>query len=135
MAPRARLADDSFPPPTVLFVVLWACQSSIFLMRINIIFNGNRTILGGYIVIWLAAIGIWFYNASCQSAFKVPLYLMTPYAPECGVGPFLPRIGAIAWASYVLFDSSVLLRTWLRLRHLNSVKGASRGARSRRWLW
>lgn len=103
-------------------------------MRLQIIYDGNRTVLSAFVALWLASIGVWiFVVVKGYKAIVMPDFLQLPHEARCAPGN-IPAWAAMGWGISVVFDSAVLFATWKALQAFKKTN-SRHSLRSREWIW
>ncbi|CAO1632067.1 unnamed protein product [Sympodiomycopsis kandeliae] len=117
-----------------LYVLLWASSACIFMLRLSIIYDGDRRIVTFFTCFLLTCVTTWLVVlAKGYQSIEVPTVYRAPHTGKCAPGP-IPAWCSISWAISTAYDASVLLATWIALRRYE--KSPSRKSiRTRRWIW
>ncbi|CAD6929840.1 unnamed protein product [Tilletia controversa] len=119
-----------------LYTALVAVASSIFLMRLQIIFASQPYIMAGYYFIFVINVVAWIVVDLGFEAYEIPMNLRWKHGGKCA--PHVtPRYGSIAWGCNLLFDALTLAGTWWKLHSLQKKKDTKRsiGNRTHRYIW
>ncbi|KAE8221430.1 hypothetical protein CF319_g5217 [Tilletia indica] len=118
-----------------LYTALVAVASSIFLMRLHIIFAGHPYIMACYYLMFVANIVAWIVIDLGMEAYEIPANLRWKHGGQCAPHA-VPWYGSIAWGCNLLFDAMTLLGTWWKLHSMQNKKGKkSMSNRTHRFIW
>ncbi|KAL9932518.1 hypothetical protein V8E36_008635 [Tilletia maclaganii] len=119
-----------------LYTVLVAVASSVFLMRLHIIFAGHLWIMAFYYLLFFLNVAAWIVIDLGFDAYEIPSQMQWRHGGKC-VPRRVPWYGALGWAANLTFDTVTLVGTWWRLRWVQKQKGARKftNNRTHRYIW